>query len=132
MWHGRALGLVHAITPVLCYLRDNGHLRLDSATFIQSLNFDSIETLVSRHSFVFDGQEHELWPDMVHGVKREFEKAVHRIDDPVFDATLAVLKAYLQNLPGYSEQAAVQSAKTVELHGYVQMQLAHSVRTLPQ
>lgn len=115
MWHGhgRALGLTFAITPVLCYLRDHGQMRLDSATFIQCLNFASLESLVSRRALVFDGHE-------------------YGIDDPAFDALLLPLTAYLKMLPAYCEQATAQCETTVEHHGYIQMQLAHAVRTLTQ
>ncbi|MDK2124410.1 TraM recognition domain-containing protein [Parachitinimonas caeni] len=97
MWKGRAMTFVAAQTRLLVYLRDLGHLVLDSETFIEYFDLGRLEELVWGHNGRYGAD---------------------------FDTVAAPMRAYFTTLPGYrKEDRGKQDAKALEQHGYITMQL---------
>lgn len=106
MWKGRAMTFIAAITRVLTYLRDNGHIQLSPSVYIQYMELSALEELVFEH----DNKYGETFPQVS-----------------------ASLKSYLVSLPGYNTSPKArkkQEQKTVEQHGYVIMQLTKAISDL--
>lgn len=106
MWKGRAMSFIGAVTRVLTYMRDKGHLQLSPSTYIRYMELSALEELVFEH----DGKYGEA-----------------------FDVVTAALKTYIETLPGYNKSPKArkkQEQKTLEQHGFIVMQLTRSINDL--
>lgn len=97
MWKGRAISFVAALTRVLVYLRDMGHINLSADVFIKYFEMGDLFELCFEHEGVYG------------------EK---------FEVVSMALKTYLKTLPGFQEgKKKKQETKTLEQHGFIVMQL---------
>lgn len=98
MVNGRAIAFISAITAPLAYLRDQGYIKLNLATYIEYMKLSSVEELLFKH----DGK---------YGDK--------------FDEVLSPLLAYIKTVPGYdiSRIDEGQSEQTKEQFGFIAMQV---------
>lgn len=105
MVNGRAIAFISAITAPLAYLRDQGYIKLNLATYIEYMELSSVEELLFKH----DGK---------YGDK--------------FDELLSPLLAYIKTVPGYdiSRIEEGQSEQTKEQFGFVAMQVLKALNHL--
>lgn len=105
MVNGRAIAFISAITAPLAYLRDQGYIKLNLATYIEYMELSSVEELLFKH----DGK---------YGDK--------------FDELLSPLLAYIKTVPGYdiSRIDEGQSEQTKEQFGFVAMQVLKALNHL--
>src|SRR5699024_5755333 len=98
MVNGRAIAFISAITAPLAYLRDQGYIKLNLATYIEYMELSSVEELLFKH----DGK----YGDKV-------------------DELLSHLLAYIKTVPGYdiSRIDEGQSEQTKEQFGFIAMQV---------
>ena len=98
MLNGRAIAFISAITAPLAYLRDQGYIKLNLATYIDYMDLSKVEELLFKH----DGK---------YGDK--------------FDEVLSPLLAYIKTVPGYdiSRIDEGQSEQTKEQFGFIAMQV---------
>jgi hypothetical protein len=105
MWQGRTIAFVASLTPVLCYLRDRGHMLLDLNKFIEFFELPVIEQIVWDKTLTIDGK-------------------VIEIQDPLFDKVLEPLKTFVLKLPSYTQdKKGKQEQITLEQHGFITMPL---------
>jgi len=102
MWKGRALSMLAAVVPALCWLQDKGELVL-SAGIVS--DYISLMALV-------DLADPKTYPDMPANIRK-----------PV--------RAYLKSLPGFMEEKGrAQSQTTRDQHGYLEMCFTRGLATL--
>lgn len=98
MVNGRAIAFISAITAPLAYLRDQGYIKLNLATYIEYMELSRVEELLFKHNGKY-------------GAK--------------FDEVLRPLLAYIKTVPGYdiSRIDEGQSEQTKEQFGFIAMQI---------
>ena len=106
MWADRAISFVEAVSPPLCYLRDNYGLILDVNCYRQYFDLGMLEELCWKGPAQYPGIEQVL--------------------DPMIN--------YLKNIPGYDKnkfgKKAGQGDDTKLQHGYITMQLVRAFTSL--
>lgn len=112
MWKGRAISFVEALTKILAYMRDEGHILLDANVIRKYFTLERLETIVLDKQFPRDGQEPVSLEDV----------------PPV---VLEPITSYIDNLPGYDKsKKGKQVSQVLEQHGFITMQLTRVFTSL--
>ncbi len=112
MWKGRAISFVEALTKILAYMRDEGHILLDANIIRKYFVLEKLESIVVDKRFPREGEEPVSLEDI----------------PPV---VLEPIASYMDNLPGYDKsKKGKQVSQVLEQHGFITMQLTRVFTSL--